>query len=257
VLLQGLGEPLLYRGLLPLIERLKARMGPDSEIGLTTNATLLDEKAALRLIASGIDFVYFSVDAATPESYAAIRVGGDFHEVVGNIERFARLRGGGKPRLMMNFVVTGQNAREIPAFVRLTARLGVERVTFSRYLDQESGAIGSCPEEQLEQYFSEAAAEAGRTGIAIDFPPTRRVAEERCAFMERMVVLGSGDVVPCHAMAPGYCAREKARVFGNLREKGVREVWDQRDFREFRLRVLTGDFPGECSGCMCKAFLVP
>lgn len=257
VLLQGLGEPLLYRDIYDLITKLKKRMKTDSEIGLTTNATLLDETAARRLLDSGIDFVYFSVDAATPATYSAIRVGADFHAVTGNIERFASLRNGCGPRFMMNFVITAENAREIPAFARLTADLGVERATFSRCLDQQSGAVRDCPGDELEGHFREAAAVAEQYGVEIDFPPLHTARVERCFFMERAVVLGPGDVVPCHAMAPGYRARDRARFFGNLRKKHLRDIWDQDDYREFRSRVLRGDFPDECRGCMCKAYLVP
>lgn len=70
-------------------------------------------------------------------------------------------------------------------------------------------------------------------------------------------MLAQGDVVPCHAMAPGYSTEERRRIFGNVRKKSLGEIWDQEDFKEFRYRVLKGDFPGECTGCECKAYLVP
>ncbi|HWR59188.1 MAG TPA: SPASM domain-containing protein, partial [Thermodesulfovibrionales bacterium] len=109
----------------------------------------------------------------------------------------------------------------------------------------------------LESQFKGALRIAGGNGFNLYFPPLEKTKGEKCFFMERAVVLGQGDVVPCHAMAPGYCTKGKSRIFGNVRKKALKDIWEQEDFREFRHRVLTGDFPVECTGCECKAYLVP
>jgi radical SAM protein with 4Fe4S-binding SPASM domain len=75
--------------------------------------------------------------------------------------------------------------------------------------------------------------------------------------MERLVLLADGDVIPCHAMAPGYSSEEHYHSFGNVRGGDLREIWESDDCRSFRRRVLAGDFPPECQGCDCSAYLVP
>ena len=50
-------------------------MRKDSEVGLTTNATMLNGDTCMKLLDSGLNFLYFSVDAATKPTYEAIRVG--------------------------------------------------------------------------------------------------------------------------------------------------------------------------------------
>jgi MoaA/NifB/PqqE/SkfB family radical SAM enzyme len=47
------------------------------------------------------------------------------------------------------------------------------------------------------------------------------------------------------------------KIFGDVRKRALKDIWEQADYREFRYRVLTGDFPEECGGCECKAYLVP
>jgi radical SAM protein with 4Fe4S-binding SPASM domain len=158
---------------------------------------------------------------------------------------------------MMNFVITQQNRHEIAAFARLAVELGIENVTYSHCLGAESGKIEPVSKTDLESQFKAAIGIAGREGFNIYLPPIERTREEKCFFMERAVVLAQGHVIPCHAMAPGYGTKGKTRMFGNVRSKALQDIWAQADYREFRHRVLTRDFPAECSGCECKAYLVP
>jgi hypothetical protein len=58
-------------------------------------------------------------------------------------------------------------------------------------------------------------------------------------------------------MASGYALNDRAVVFGNVREASLLDIWQRPQVKEFRRRVLEGDFPPECEGCECKAFLVP
>jgi radical SAM protein with 4Fe4S-binding SPASM domain len=260
ILLQGLGEPLLYKNICDVIRQLKSEMRTESEVGLTTNATMLTEGTCMKLLDSGLNFLYFSVDAATKPTYEVIRVGADFDTVVQNISRcveYRRTLGENKPRFMMNFVITQQNIHEIEAFAGLAGELGIENVTYSRCLGAQSGKMGLMNKTELESQFKTAIGIAGEKGFNIYLPPLERTKDEKCFFMERAVVLAQGHVIPCHAMAPGYCAEGKTRIFGNVREKTLQDIWAQADYREFRHRVLTGDFPAECAGCECKAYLVP
>lgn len=260
ILLQGLGEPLLYKNIFNLIEQLKRGMSADSEVGLTTNATMLNRDTGIRLLDSGVNFLYFSVDAAAKETYEAIRLGADFDSVIKNISQLSQsrtIRAMDIPRLMMNFVITQQNIYEIRDFAALARELGVENVTYSHCLGADSWEMTLEDKKLLKEQFEAAKEVAAGNGLNIYFPPLEKVREEKCFFMDRAVVLAQGDVLPCHAMAPGYSTVTRKKIFGNIKQKSLDEIWDEADFREFRRRVLTGDFPNECSDCECKAYLVP
>ena len=64
------GEPLLYKGILPLIFKLKEIDGVE-ELGITTNGTLL-EPAAASLAEAGLTHLNISLDAIQPEKYSLI-----------------------------------------------------------------------------------------------------------------------------------------------------------------------------------------
>jgi radical SAM protein with 4Fe4S-binding SPASM domain len=260
ILLQGLGEPFLYKDLLWLIRRVKAQTTTGCEVGLTTNATLLSQEAAVELLEARPNFVYFSVDAATKAAYEKIRVGANFEQVIENIGTFQTLSrqwDGLKPASMLNFIVMAENHTQVPQFVHLASKLGVGSVTFSRYLRTEVGEKQTLDAGVLQNLFAEATDFGNQYGINVFVPPIRPVRPERCLFMERAVVIASGDVIPCHTMAPGYSLGNNPKVFGNVRRTPLLDIWHQPEVKAFRRSVLEGDFPHECENCECKAFLVP
>lgn len=77
-----------------------------------------------------------SIDAATCTTYAVNRRGGDFAVLLRNLEFIAGLRAAGPIEwLGINMVVQDNNFREMPDFVRLGARLGVDTVYFHRLVN--------------------------------------------------------------------------------------------------------------------------
>jgi MoaA/NifB/PqqE/SkfB family radical SAM enzyme len=75
--------------------------------------------------------VQVSIDAAEPETYANVRRGGDFKRLMRNLEFLAELRKVGKiKRFDLLFVVQTINYLEMPDFIRLGKRLGVDSVQF-------------------------------------------------------------------------------------------------------------------------------
>ena len=86
------GEPLLDGKITGRISAVKAELGEGNEIAMNTNAMLLSEETAERIISSGLDTIYFSVDGFDRESYARIRIGLDYDTVAENIRRFFLLK---------------------------------------------------------------------------------------------------------------------------------------------------------------------
>ena len=96
----GFGEPLSHPDIINMITQTKA-LGASVE--MITNGTLLTREMSRRLIESGLDMLWVSVDGATPESYADVRLGAalpDVHEeppdfsrrTMGHAENGASLR---------------------------------------------------------------------------------------------------------------------------------------------------------------------
>ncbi|MRR59117.1 MAG: radical SAM protein, partial [Deltaproteobacteria bacterium] len=110
---------------------------------------------------------------------------------------------------------------------------------------------------ELERVFAEAREVARETGLALTFPGTAPSSSRRCEFVEGggAFVSWNGNVHPCYFLWHQYgChlfGRKKfvnARSFGNVRESGIIDIWNNKAFRAFRDEVLAYDFP-YCSNC--------
>ena len=89
VSLQQYGEPLLYPKLIEAIDYCKQK---NVRCGISTNATLLDEKLSESIIRSGLDHIILAFDGASRETYEKVRKGSSYDQVVGNIKTFLELR---------------------------------------------------------------------------------------------------------------------------------------------------------------------
>lgn len=77
-----------------------------------------------------------SIDAATAETYAVNRRGGDFGKLLKNLEFISRLRQEGPLTFVkISMVVQANNFEEMPAFVRLGQRFGFDQVYFSQLVN--------------------------------------------------------------------------------------------------------------------------
>jgi MoaA/NifB/PqqE/SkfB family radical SAM enzyme len=68
----GFGEPLSHPDIIDMVRQAKA-IG--SRIELITNGTLLTSDMSKGLISAGLDMLWISLDGASPESYADVRLG--------------------------------------------------------------------------------------------------------------------------------------------------------------------------------------
>jgi MoaA/NifB/PqqE/SkfB family radical SAM enzyme len=110
---------------------------------------------------------------------------------------------------------------------------------------------------ELERVFDEALQVARETGLALTLPGTAPSSSRRCEFVEGggAFVSWNGNFHPCYFLWHQYgChlfGRQKsvnAKSFGNIRENGILDVWNNQTFRVFREEVLAYDFP-YCSNC--------
>jgi MoaA/NifB/PqqE/SkfB family radical SAM enzyme len=111
------GEPLLN----PDIDRWAAEAGAAGfiDVSLITNGRLLSPEMSLRLVKAGLTRLMISVDAASSETYARVRPGGDFKALTENIEAFVAIRaalGSELPLLRLSFVNLDANRHETGAF---------------------------------------------------------------------------------------------------------------------------------------------
>jgi MoaA/NifB/PqqE/SkfB family radical SAM enzyme len=117
VVLHSWGEPLLHTRIIDMIRYAKER---DLLVETSTNATRLDEETSRKLIDSGLDRIYLSMDGLTKETYEKVRVKGNFEVVRGNIERFLDLKHelGSAIEADIQIVRLSETDAEVEEFVR-------------------------------------------------------------------------------------------------------------------------------------------
>ncbi len=78
------GETFLHKRAIEMCEYIKSRF-PHIYLYTSTNGLAFTDEQVRRLVRSGIDEVTFSIDGATPESYARYRQRGDFDKAIRNL----------------------------------------------------------------------------------------------------------------------------------------------------------------------------
>jgi MoaA/NifB/PqqE/SkfB family radical SAM enzyme len=132
----GFGEPLFHPNIIEMVALAKALGAP---VELITNGTLLTRDISEKLLKVGLDMLWVSLDGATPESYADIRLGAALPQVLENLTRFreATYANGGlgnccsitpnsKTKLGIAFVAMKRNIADLPAVINIGRRFGVE-----------------------------------------------------------------------------------------------------------------------------------
>jgi MoaA/NifB/PqqE/SkfB family radical SAM enzyme len=252
--LSGGGEPLLHPRFFEIVRLLKSQ---GVEVQFNSNATLLNEGRAREVIESGVDTISFSVDGATPETYARVRAPADFERVTANIRRLAELKkalGSERPFLNMQFTVSDLNVRDISRAVPLAASIGVNHLVvepltpvfcfdseyFAFYHDHAVAA------EDVIEDLREAGIEAKKLGLvfsshylaAADNPdPERRCLEPWLTFGVRV----DGRVFTCCGMI---------EPMGDLASQTFAEIWNGPSYLLLRRALALGAFPEFCSLCI-------
>ena len=110
---------------------------------------------------------------------------------------------------------------------------------------------------ESQAVFEEALQVARRTGIDLRLPEIARRERRGCGFVEQgsAFISWDGAMHPCYhlwhhcrSFANGWLHPVQPRVFGNVTETAVLDIWNSEEFRRYRQNVLRHDYPS-CSEC--------
>lgn len=271
------GEPFLRKDGVEIIEAFKAA---GVRTGVNTNATLLDEEKARRLLLAGMDYAIISLHG-----------GPEFHdEAVGKRgahERAMRairaLRNGHKTHVLVNFVITARSAPQLPLVVEACAQAGVDALTVQHltflterdiaehgrlwkgyFGDDDTGLVYSlvdpagCDVEAIAKATREGRELARKRGVCMIVKPdlgnemlrewysVEYRVHSRCLYpWTEARIAPNGEVYACQFIP--FAA-------GNIREASLEEILNNQRYRKFRknLKDAGGQFPG-CARC-CKLY---
>ena len=249
----GGGEPLLQPRLAEWIGEAKAA---GCETGFLSNGLLLKEKKLKTILDAGIDWICISMDGATAEMYNKIRVGSNFDRVCENVANIARLRAGGLPKIMINFVLMEMNVHQIEEMVHLAARLGVDQLNFKQcdvIRDQEGKGFGLFSSEEtakireLKKSLDKARRLAKKKNIATTafaFTPQELAVCEQDP-RDSLFVRYDGTVAPCINLALGgpttFLGKEVSMPsvhYGQLPGDDLMDLWETESCQFYRERFI-------------------
>lgn len=143
VYISGGGEAFASAHYRKILSSLNRRDYPGLYVFLITNGQLLDERrwAEFSELPEMIGNLSVSVDAACAPTYERLRRPGRWDVLMENLEVMSRMRREGTiRRLQINFVVQADNFRELPDFIALGNRLGVDNFWLQRLTNYGSFA---------------------------------------------------------------------------------------------------------------------
>ncbi|MDR0273330.1 MAG: radical SAM protein [Clostridiales bacterium] len=195
-----LTESLVHPKIVEMVEYANAKNFED--IGIVTNATLLTEELARRLIKAGLKKINISFDSPVKETYEAIRIGADFDKTVNNIKRLIEIRnemGSQTPLLRVTMVKMKENEEERQLFKDLFEPYA-DRIAFLDYeeYDEALAAKNNTIESKAFENFA-------------------------CAELWQRLVFD------CHGMVTPCCSGTIYRDFTwDFKELGMAAIWSEK-----------------------------
>lgn len=238
-----IGEPLAARrALVPALRLLAAN---EMRVGIFTNGVLIDDEVAETLL--GIAYVHVSLDAATPETYAELKLNGRpagevrFRQALENLRELAverRRRAGCELELNASFVLYPANHHEVYDAAVLLREAGVdtlrlkEDISGDRPLSAEQRAQTAVLVQRIRDELEDESFRVleihrlGETGET-----ERRFST--CSITNMVAAVGSdGQLYPCN-----YHPRPGGASYGSAIEDGFRTVWESKKRADLRQRL--------------------
>lgn len=246
--LNGFGETFLQPDIFPMIDY-AAASGIHSVT--STNGSFIARDMD-RLSACALSVLRVSLDAATPETYLAIRRKPTFDDVTASVAELARriAENGSATSLRIEFCIQESNQREIEGFVRLAARLGVRFINFQIYSepvkDRKATVVDGFDFEALGPEMERALAASRELGVATNLrdmlanvPAIRRIYTNRAEPQKGVCihpwvtayVAADGDVWGCCRFV------SRRQVLGNLHETPFAEIWNGERMQRLRANL--------------------
>jgi radical SAM protein with 4Fe4S-binding SPASM domain len=194
-----------------------------TDVVLNSNANLLDEETSKRLIHSSLDAIYIGIDAFQPDTYAKIRIGGNYEIVVQNTLHLIELKkimNSDKPEVFVQFVEMDINQKEKEDFIQFWNEQGAvvkirPKVSWAGLIDAPHLVLDD--EERWPCYWA----------------------------MRTMSIIDTGKVVTCAVDLDGKF------VAGDANHQSLKEVWNGKlkRLRQFHLLRQFHALPENCRKC--------
>ena len=280
----GYGEPLSHPRCLEFIEQAKAA---GHTVTLISNGILLTEQITQKLINLELDKLWVSLDGASPECYADVRLGDALPLVIENLTRlrtqkyqtFGTSAWAELPELEIAFVAMRRNIHDLGEVIRLGvhawARWNSRSATCWPIITSYSMKTCICtrcnfvPSQQLTPLMTMPLMDVNpqTSGVLASILKDMHRLElggslinqntGQCPFVERgsLSIRQDGKVSPClpllytHTHFLDERERTSKEFFvGDLQEQNLLDIWNSADYVALRQRLADFDF-SPCAFC--------
>ncbi len=270
----GFGEPLSHPN---IIEMLSAVKQTGARLEMITNGTLLNEETARALVGIRLDRLWVSLDGASPDCYADVRLGAALPQVLDNMKTLSALRTqmqSNLPQIGIAFVAMRRNIGDLPQLIRLSVQFGAKSISVSNVLahtpelqkemlylrsmyDVDSLQNEVFPTVELPRLdingitlpVIDEILKASYTNNLAQFQSSHRL--DICPFLAdgSTSIRWDGQVSPClpllhthHAYLDDRQRLSREYSVGSIRENDLLEIWNSDEYRTFRRKLQTFDF---------------
>lgn len=142
-IITGSGDPFGSDVFRHFLYELDGRRLPLLEIGFLTNGVMLTEKTIKKIhkIHNNIKYITISIDCSNEDTYNIVRKGGNFKQLVKNIEYIHSCEYLKNVPICYSFVVQERNVREMESFADWILSFDNATIRFTRLLDGFAGSI--------------------------------------------------------------------------------------------------------------------
>ncbi len=221
LLLYNQGEPFLNDHLIDFIKFAKQK-----RIYVTTSTNghfLSDTRSTEKLIKSGLDSIFISIDGINQATYEKYRRGGNFQKVIEGIKVLVKCREKLKsktPKIIIQFLVMKHNEHQIEKIKKLKQKIGADRLLIkTMQLENPIDADIFLPRaKKYNRYRS------GKNNIEMKKPKNQLCNR----LWYSTVILSDGRVVPC-------CFDKNGKYFfGEISQQTLNEIWKSDEYQKFR-----------------------
>ena len=279
----GYGEPLSHPACLEMIELAKTAGHP---VSLISNGILLTRQVSHKLIELKMDQIWVSLDGATPESYADVRLGDALPVVIENLthlrtqkyQTFGTSIWTGVPKLGIAFVAMKRNIHDLVDLIKLGSRLGAVEFSVSNVLAHNRDLLDEnlyihsmnllpaqmirplihLPMMDINSLTASALADLLKSMNRLDLTGSLLNQNiERCPFVERgsLAIRWDGKVSPCLPLLYTHIhflddrERTSREYFvGDIHKQSLLDIWKDPTYLELRKRLADFDF-SPCTFC--------
>ncbi|MEW6409350.1 MAG: radical SAM protein [Nitrospirota bacterium] len=235
------GEPLLNKDIYKMIEYANQK---NILVGLSTNAMLLTEENAIKLLEAKPAEVIISLDATNKDIYEAMRIGGDFDTALQRAKFLAeekKRRKQNTPEVILQMVVTKKNESEIDEFIKLSEAISADGVCIkSMFIDHHGDE--SYRRKLIDEYLpvthdicrytkcEDGSVILKKTGL--------------CPNINSPVIASDGNVHICCFDILGEYKQ------GNAIEENFCDIWHRNDYVQFRNNIMLNRKLPLCQVCV-------